>query len=120
MLLASTMTTVSAADRVYEMRTYYTLEGRLPNLLARFRDHTTALFEKHGITNIGYWVPTAKPNTLVYLLSYPSVEAAKASWAAFRTDPAWTKAQKASEESGKIVEKVESVYMNPTDFSKLK
>ncbi len=119
-LLATTTMTMSAADRVYEMRTYYTLEGRLPNLLARFRDHTTRLFEKHGMTNVGYWVPKDKPNTLIYLLSFPSVEAAKASWDAFRKDPDWIKARDASEASGKIVEKVESVYMTPTDFSKLK
>jgi len=120
MLLTMTTMTMSAADRVYEMRTYYSLEGRLPNLLARFKDHTTKLFEKHGMTNVGYWVPKDKPNTLIYLLSFPSADAAKASWDAFRKDPVWVAARDASEKSGKIVEKVESVYMSPTDFSKLK
>ena len=108
---------------VYELRTYTTLEGKLPLLLARFRDHTIQLFEKHGIENVGYWVPADPPksqNTLCYLLKHTSREAATASWAAFRKDPEWIKVQKESEAGGKIVEKVESVFMTPTDFSKLK
>jgi hypothetical protein len=113
-------TALSAENRVFEMRTYYTLEGRLPALMARFRDHTTKLFEKHGMTNIGYWVPKDKPNVLVYILAYPSMDAAKKSWAGFRSDPDWLKAREASEASGKIVDKVESVYMDPADFSKIK
>lgn len=112
--------TLAAENRVFEMRTYYTHEGKLDALLARFRDHTTKLFEKHGIVNIGYWVPKDKPNTLVYLLAHKSQEAAKASWDGFRKDPAWLKARDASEAAGKIVMKVESMYMDPTDFSKLK
>lgn len=116
-------TTVEAANqRVFEMRTYYTLPGRLPALQARFRDHTTKLFEKHGMQNIGYWVPQDAPkseNTLIYVLAHKSRDAAKASWDAFRKDPDWMKAQKASEADGKIVEKVEAVFMNPTDYSKI-
>jgi hypothetical protein len=112
---------MAADNRVYELRTYYTVEGRLPALLARFRDHTTKLFEKHGMTNVGYWVPqNNKPERLVYVLSYPNMEAAKKSWAGFRSDPEWIKVKEASEASGKIVERVQSVYMDPTDFSKLK
>jgi hypothetical protein len=112
--------TLSAENRVFEMRTYYTHEGRLPALLARFRDHTTRLFEKHGMTNIGYWVPKDKPNTLVYILAHKSIDAAKQSFDAFRKDPDWVKVRDASEASGKIVIKVDSVFMDPTDFSKLK
>ena len=112
--------TLAAENRVFELRTYYTHEGKLENLLARFRDHTTKLFEKHGMTNVGYWIPKDKPNTLIYLLGHKSPEAAKASWDAFRKDPVWLKARDASEASGKIVQKVESVYMDPTDFSKMK
>src|SRR4051794_11581508 len=70
------------ANRVFEVRTYHCNEGKLPNLLARFRDHTTALFEKHGMTNIGYWVPTDEPasqDTLIYVLAYPDRESAKKS-----------------------------------------
>jgi hypothetical protein len=112
--------TLAAENRVFEMRTYHTHEGKLPALLARFRDHTTKLFEKHGMTNIGYWVPKTQPNTLVYILAHKSEAAAKASFDAFRKDPGWVKARDASEAAGKIVMKVDSVFMDPTDFSKLK
>jgi hypothetical protein len=114
------VTMAAAQNRVFEMRTYHTVEGRLDALLARFRDHTTKLFEKHGMTNIGYWVPKDKPNTLVYILAHKDLESANASFDAFRKDPDWVKARTESEASGKIVERVESVFMDPTDFSKLK
>ncbi len=111
-------------DRVFELRTYYTLEGRLPALNKRFREHTCDLFKKHGIELIGFWTPAdskdGREDKLVYLLAYPSREAADASWKGFREDPVWLKAQKASEEDGKIVKKVESVYLNPTDYSLIK
>lgn len=110
-------------NRVFEIRTYYTLPGRLPNLLARFRNHTAKLFEKHGMTNVGYWVPADAPgseNTLIYILAYPSREAAKKSWDGFRSDPDWLKARTESEKDGKIVDRVESVYLNPVDFSALR
>lgn len=112
----------AAGKNVYEIRTYTCEPGKLPNLLARFRDHTIKLFEKHGITNVGYWVPTEGPtheNTLIYIVAHKNRDAAKASWDAFRKDPAWIAARDASEASGKIVAKVESVYMDATDFSKL-
>jgi hypothetical protein len=129
LLLAATLLLVAPPARaqaggpVFELRTYTTLEGKLPALLARFRDHTIKLFEKHGIESVGYWVPADAPrsqNTLVYLLRHKTREAALASWAAFRADPAWQKVQKESEVDGKIVDKVESVFLAPTDFSKLK
>ncbi|MDX2178180.1 MAG: NIPSNAP family protein [Bryobacteraceae bacterium] len=120
-LLALAMT--ASAAHVYELRTYTTHEGKLEALLARFRNHTTKLFEKHGMTNIGYWVPQddpAKKNTLIYIIRHDSREAAKKSWDAFRNDPEWKKVQTESEAAGKINQKVESVYMDSTDFSKLK
>jgi len=125
LLLASLLLTMTltAENRVFEMRTYTTVDGRLDALLTRFRDHTTRIFEKHGMTNIGYWIPKDEPlskNTLIYVLAYPSRDAAKKSWDAFRADPEWQKAQKESEVSGKIVEKVVSVFMDPADFSKIK
>ena len=112
--------------RVFEMRTYYANSGKLEALHARFRDHTTKLFEKHGMTNVGYWVPidgttgAATGNTLVYILSYPSLEARKKSWDAFQNDPVWKAARDESEKDGKLVEKVDSVFLAPTDYSKLK
>jgi hypothetical protein len=112
--------TLQAESRVFELRTYTALEGKLPNLLARFREHTVKLFEKHGMQNIGYWVPKDQPNTLIYIVAHKSPEAAKASWEAFRQDPVWVKARTESEANGKIVDKVTSVFMDPADFSKIK
>ncbi len=105
------------------MRTYITHPGRLDALQARFRNHTTKLFEKHGMSNIGYWTPQDEPaskNTLIYVIAHKSREDAKKSWDAFRADPVWQKAQKESEADGKIVLKVESVFMDATDYSKIK
>jgi hypothetical protein len=110
----------AAKARVYELRTYTTLEGRLPALNKRFREHTMRLFEKHGMKNVVYLTPTDKPETLVYLITHESVEAAKKSWDAFRADPEWHAARDASEKDGKIVAKAESQYLNPTDYSPLK
>jgi hypothetical protein len=111
------------SGRVFEMRTYTTHEGRLNALQARFRNHTTRLFEKHGMTNIGYWVPMDSPlsqNTLIYILSHRDRDTAKKSWDAFRNDPEWKKVQQASEADGKIVSKVDSVFMTAADYSKIK
>ena len=113
----------AAPARVYELRTYTTYDGKLDALLARFRNHTTKLFEKHGMKNVGYWVPQDDPqkkNTLIYIVSHESREAAKKSWDAFRNDPEWIKARDASEAAGKINQKVESVFLDPTDFSAMK
>jgi hypothetical protein len=113
-----------AADntRVYEMRTYYTEPGKLPDLLARFRDHTVKLFEKHGMVNIGYWVPAdakdGADSKLIYLLEHKSRDAAKASFKAFGGDPAWQEARKKSEAGGKIVAKVESIFLTSVDYTK--
>ncbi len=110
------------AETIYELRIYRCNPGKLPDLLARFRDHTCKLFEKHGITNIGYWVPT-KPedgaeDTLIYILKHPSRDAAKASFAAFGKDPDWQAARQASEANGKILRQPpESIFMKTTDYS---
>jgi hypothetical protein len=114
---------LQAENRVFELRTYVSKEGKLDNVVARFRDHTTKLFEKHGMENIGYWIAADAPasqNTLIYVVAHKSREAAKASWDAFRLDPEWVKARTASEANGAIVDKVTSVFMTPTDFSKIK
>jgi NIPSNAP len=109
-------------SRVFELRTYVTHPGKLPNLLTRFRDHTCKLFEKHGMKNIGYWVPTdpakGADNTLIYVIAHKSRDAAKASWAAFVADPDWQAAAKASEAGGKILAaKPGAVFMTTTDYS---
>ncbi|APZ95338.1 NIPSNAP family protein [Fuerstiella marisgermanici] len=111
----------SAMADVFELRTYTTNEGKLDDLNARFRDHTVALFKKHGIESVGYWVPldqAKSKNTLIYVIKHKSREAAKESWKAFIADPEWKKAAKASEQNGKILAKApESVYMNATDYN---
>lgn len=105
-------------SKVYELRIYYSPEGKLDALHARFRDHTMKLFEKHGIQNVGYWVPIDnKENKLAYIIAHPSREAAKENWAAFFKDPDWQKAARESEANGKIVAKVENYFMQLTDYS---
>lgn len=107
---------------VYELRTYTTEEGRLPALHARFKDHTMKLFEKHGMKNVLYFTGVDKDgkpveNKLVYLLAHKSQAAAKASFDAFRQDPEWIAARDASEKDGKIVAKLESQFLNLTEYS---
>ncbi|MBI5388302.1 MAG: NIPSNAP family protein [Verrucomicrobia bacterium] len=123
-IAAATLLSVLAATaaekdtRCYEMRIYYAAPGKLDALNARFRDHTCKLFEKHGMANIGYWMPVENAdNKLVYLLAYPSREAREASWKAFMADSAWQAAYKASEVNGKLVAKAESFFLAATDFS---
>ena len=109
---------------VYEMRTYTTHPGKLDALNARFRDHTLKLFEKHGMTNIGYWTAANGENadrTLIYIMAYPSREAREASWKAFGADAVWQKVAADSQADGvRLAEKVDSRYIVPTDFSPLK
>ena len=109
-----------SGGKVYELRTYTAAPGKLSDLESRFRDHTVRLFEKHGMTNVGYWVATDAPlseNTLLYVLEYDSRDAAQASWDAFRADPEWKEARAASERNGRLVSGVESVFMQATDYS---
>jgi hypothetical protein len=111
-------------SKVYELRIYVTNEGKLDTLLARFRDHTCKLFEKHGIENIGYWTPIEEAdgskNTLIYVVAHQSRESAAASWKSFSSDPEWQAARKASEVAGKILAKPpESIFMAATAYSPL-
>ena len=109
-----------ASTTVYELRVYHAYEGKLDDLLARFRDHTMALFEKHGIKNVAYWTPTDEPlkgKTLIYMLEHPSPEAAKANWKAFQDDPEWRSVRDKSQANGKLVEKIDSTYLALTEFS---
>ena len=112
--------------RVFELRTYHAAPGKLEALHARFREHTTAIFKKHGMDVIAYWVPidgttgAATGNTLVYILAYPSLEARRAAWDSFGKDPEWVTVKTESEKDGKLVEKVDQVFLSPTDYSPLK
>ena len=110
----------AAESAVYELRVYHANEGKLDDLLKRFREHTTRLFKKHGMKNVAYWTPLDDPlkgKTLIYILAHPSREAAISNWKAFGDDPEWQKVRDASEVNGKLVEKVDSTFMTLTDFS---
>ncbi len=112
-----------AQSRVYELRTYTCFEGKLDALKARFRDHTIDIFKRHGMESVGYWVPEdpeKSKTTLIYIISHASREQAARNWKDFRNDPEWKKVSAESEANGKIVQHVDSVFMDPTDFSKLK
>jgi hypothetical protein len=121
--LGRTTTARAATSHVFEVRTYTAEPGKLDALHARFRDHTVQIFKKHGMTSVGYFAPSDEPlskNTLLYILEFPSRDAAKKSWDEFRSDPEWQKVQKESEANGKLVTKVDSVFTEPTDYSPLK
>ena len=102
---------------LYELRTYFANEGKIDDLHARFRNHTMALFEKHGMKNIAYWSPVDDPNKLIYIIAHKSSEAAGESWKAFVSDPAWQKVYADSIADGALVAKIENVFMNKTDYS---
>ena len=107
--------------KFYEMRIYHAAPGKLEDLHKRFRDHTIALFKKHGMEIVSFWGPTDQEDgsetKLIYVLGYQSKEARDAAWKAFGADPEWVKARTASELNGKLVDKVESIYMRSTDYS---
>jgi hypothetical protein len=113
----------TAYARVFEIRTYTTSQ-KMDALKALFRDHTLALFKKHGFEVIGFWVPQDPPrseNTFVYMLAFPDRETAKTRWEAFHKDPEWLKVRAEFEaRRGKIVDKIESQFISPVDFSPLK
>jgi hypothetical protein len=109
-----------ASTMVYELRIYQAAEGKLGELLARFRDHTIKLFDRHGMKSLAYWTPVEEPlkgNTLVYILEHPSREAAAANWKSFQDDPEWKAVKEKSEANGKLTEKIDSTFLALTDFS---
>jgi len=108
---------------VFELRTYTAPDGKLGDLQKRFRDHTRRIFDKHAMKSIGYWGPQDAPqsqNTLIYILQHPNREAAKKDWADFQADPEWQKVSAESQVNGRIVSKVDSVFMTATDYSPIK
>jgi hypothetical protein len=112
---------MQSSTEVFELRVYHAAEGKLPELLARFRDHTDKLFARHGLKSVAYWTPVDEPqknNTLIYILQHPSREAAAANWKAFQDDPDWKSVKAKSEENGPLTVKIDSTYMAYTDFSK--
>jgi hypothetical protein len=129
--LAALLTMRSAAEdkgkavkksdpRVFELRTYHAAPDKSDALNARFRDHTNALFKKHGMEIIGFWTDEKRPEVLIYILAFPSKDAADKSWKEFVEDPDWIKAKADSEKDGALTTKIERVFMNPTDYSPIK
>jgi hypothetical protein len=120
--LAQVSQAQAASDRVFELRIYHAVPGKVPALESRFRNTASKLLAKHDLDAVGYWVPEDAPafnNTFVYVLAHPSREAAKRNWDAMRNDPGFLEMMK-SEEAEKLVEKIDSAYMRPTDFSAMK
>lgn len=124
-LLPALLSDVVAQDSanstaVYELRIYHAAPGKLADLLARFRDHTVKIFDRHGLKSVAYWAPMDEPdksNMLIYILRHPSREAAAANWKSFQDDPEWKSVKEKSEANGKLTDKVDSTYMAMTDFS---
>jgi len=109
--------------RIFELRTYTAMPGKIDALHARFRDYTLKLFDKHHMTVVGFWKPADEQlakRQLVYLLAFPNKEAAAASWKEFQADPEWKTVKETSQKDGPLVEKIDSVYLNSTDYSPLK
>ena len=106
---------------IYEQRIYEAMPGRLPDVIARFRDHTTKIFERHGIKNIGYWTPSVGEwsDRLIYIVAFVDAGQRDKAWASFRADPEWAEVTAASEANGKIVKRVSNSLLTPTDFSPL-
>jgi hypothetical protein len=121
--IAVPVASAQTTNRVFEIRTYTAAPGKFDALHKRFRDHTVRLFTKHGMSHVGYWTPADAPlseNTLIYVLAHQNREAAKKSWAGFRSDPEWLKVRDESQKDGSLTTKVESVFLNPTDYSPIK
>ena len=118
MAMLSTTFAAEKDTRCYELRTYYAAPGKLDELHARFREHTRKIFEKHHMSNIGYWVPLENTDDrLIYLLAFPSREAHDQSWKDFGNDPEWKEVARKSEANGRLVSRIESVLLNATDYS---
>ena len=120
LLTTATASDAMLADRVFEIRTYTSHDGKLEDLNARWRDHTSRILARHGVQNVGFWVPEESDNTLVVLLAHESREAATASWSAFRADQEWLDARAASEVDGPVSLGSEALFLYPTDYSSLR
>jgi hypothetical protein len=113
-----------SGSRVFELRTYYVNDGKLDDLHKRFRDHTCQLLKKHGAELLGFWTPIdekdGKGRKLIYLVAFPSREEATKTWKAFSDDPEWKRVFQESHKNGVLVDHVERVFLEPTDYSALK
>jgi hypothetical protein len=108
-------------NRLFELRTYHAMPGKLDDLIARFRDHTIELFNRHGLKMVGFWIPQDnKGNLLMYIIEHASKEEGLNKWAAFQADADWQEVKKTSEANGKLVDHIDRVFMDPADFSPMK
>ena len=107
---------------IYELRIYRTLPGRLPNLLARFQNHTLRIWEKHGIRQAGFWTTLVCESNfdLTYLLAWESLAEREVKWPAFAADPEWLTVRAESEKDGQIVANISNQFLTPTAFSSVK
>ena len=111
-----------SSHNIYELRMYHVNPGKTDALQARFRDHTDAIFKRHNMKSIGYWVPEEAPssqNLFVYILEHPSRQEAERNWAEFQADPEWKKVKAESEKEGPLVDQIDRYFMDPTSFSAL-
>jgi len=120
MLGFNALSAANPLHHVFELRLYHVNPGKMDALRDRFGDHTNAIFKRHNMKSVGYWVPEDAPsseNLFVYILEHPSREEAKKNWDAFRDDPEWQKVKTESEAQGKLVDHIENYFMDPTTYS---
>ncbi|MFL6538599.1 MAG: NIPSNAP family protein [Chthoniobacterales bacterium] len=123
MTALTTLGRSNPSQHVYELRMYHVNEGKMEALVARFRDHTDAIFKKHEMKSVGFWVPEDAPhsqNLFIYVLEHPSREAAEKNWADFQADPEWKRVKAESEANGPLADHIDRYFMDPTSFSALK
>jgi hypothetical protein len=120
MLGFTTLSASNPSHHVYELRLYHVNQSKMDALRARFGDHTDAIFKRHNMKSIGYWVPEdAAQNLFVYILEHPSRQEAEKNWTAFQADPEWKKVKAESEAQGPLVDHIDRYFMDPTSYSAL-
>jgi len=122
MLCFNALSGSNPSHHVYELRMYHVNAGKIEALKARFGDHTDAIFKRHNMKSIGYWVPEDAPNSqtlFIYILEHPSRQKAEENWAAFQADPEWQKVKAESEKNGPLIDHIDRYFMDPTSFSAL-
>lgn len=104
---------------IYELRIYRALPGRMPALLARFRDHTLRVWQRLGIRQAGFFTTLVGPagNELTYMLAWDSLAEREAKWPLFEADPEWREVRALSFADGPINATVRHQLLVPTDFS---
>jgi hypothetical protein len=108
---------------IYELRTYWAAEGKHDAIIERFRSLTMGVFERLGMQVVGFWTPkhiTEGTGDLVYIMAFEDVDAMEAAWETFRSDPEWRAGYAASQVEGRLVTRIVSTVLSPTDFSPMK